>query len=207
MGNGEGAFIQGYNAQAAVDSTHQIIVGIRLTNQASDAQQLVPMVDEVRRRLGCNPAHVSADSGYCSEDNLEVLSRRKLEAFVATGRMHRRYRQPPPPRGRTPDGLTQRQRMTRKLLTARGSAIYRLRQQVVEPVFGQIKNKGLDRLLLRGEDKARAEWTLHGFGHNLTEAPQGLGVSRNGRRSRPRRADSPNWSGRRLFSQQLPSDH
>jgi hypothetical protein len=57
--------------------------------------------------------------------------------------------------------------MQRKLLTKAGRARYRLRQQVVEPVFGQIRNKGLIRLLLRGEEKCRAEWTLHCIGHNL----------------------------------------
>jgi hypothetical protein len=50
---------------------------------------------------------------------------------------------------------------------ASGRATYRLRQQVVEPVFGQIKNKGLIRLLLRGEENCRAEWLLHSTGHNL----------------------------------------
>lgn len=58
--------------------------------------------------------------------------------------------------------------MARKLLTKAGGAAYRLRrQQVVEPVFGQIKNKGLVRLLLRGEVKCDAEWTLRCIGHNL----------------------------------------
>jgi uncharacterized membrane protein affecting hemolysin expression len=42
-----------------------------------------------------------------------------------------------------------------------------LRQQVVEPVFGQNRNKGLIRLWLRGEIKALGEWLLRCNGHNL----------------------------------------
>lgn len=57
--------------------------------------------------------------------------------------------------------------MKRRLMTQRGRATYRLRQQVVEPVFGQIRNKGLIRLWLRGEIKALGEWRLQGIGHSL----------------------------------------
>ena len=60
-----------------------------------------------------------------------------------------------------------RERMARKLLTKAGAAAYRLRQQVEEPVFGQIKKKGLVRRLLRGEVKCDAEWRLRCIGHNL----------------------------------------
>lgn len=167
MRSGEGAFIQGYNAQAAVDSENQIIVAASLSNMAADSQALIPMVDLVRRNLGRNPEQVSADAGYCSEANLQVLDRRQLDAFIATGKARRSYRQPAAPRGRIPAYLTARQRMARRLLTKPGKAAYRLRQQVVEPVFGQIKNKGLVRLLLRGEEKCQAEWLLHCMGHNL----------------------------------------
>jgi len=169
MRSSEGAFIQGYNAQAAVDAEHQIIVAADLNNMAADAPQLIPMLDLVRTNLGRNPAEISADAGYCSEANLQVLDERPLRSFVATGKMHRSYNQPAAPRGRIPAHLDVRQRMQRKLLTKAGRARYRLRQQVVEPVFGQIRNKGLIRLLLRGEEKCRAEWILHCIGHNLTK--------------------------------------
>jgi transposase len=172
MRGGDGAFIQGYNAQAAVDAKHQIIVAAMLTPMAADAPLLVPMVDLVRTNLGRNPRQLSADAGYCSAANLAVLADRRLDPFIATGRMHRRYQQPPAPRGRIPAHLTLRERMTRKLLTKLGRAAYRLRQQVVEPVFGQIKNKGLVRLLLRGEQKCQAEWLLHCTGHNLLKLHQ-----------------------------------
>lgn len=167
MRSGEGAFIQGYNGQAAVDAKHQIIVAADLNNQAADSVQLIPMVDLVRRNLGRNPKQISADAGYCSEANLKVLEQRRLDPYIATGKRSRDRNLPPAPKGRIPVHLSTRQRMERKLLTKAGRAAYRLRQQVVEPVFGQIKNKGLIRLLLRGEENCRAEWLLHCTGHNL----------------------------------------
>jgi hypothetical protein len=167
MKGGDGAFIQGYNGQAAVDASSQVIVAATLTNSAADCPQLLEVVAEIAANLDELPMEISADAGYCSDANLEALILLGVDAYVATGRMPRSYRVPPAPRGRIPVGLTLKERMKRRLTTKAGRQRYRLRQQTVEPVFGQIKNKGLIRLWLRGERKARGEWTLHCIGHNL----------------------------------------
>ena len=127
------------------------------------------MVAEIEANLGELPSELSADAGYCSEANLEALDELGVTAYVATGRMPRSYRCPAAPRGRIPAGLTRRERMKRRLMIKRGRERYRLRQQVVEPVGGQIKNKGLIRIWLRGEEKAEHEWLLHCTGHNLSK--------------------------------------
>jgi hypothetical protein len=169
MKGSEGAFIQGYNAQAAVGATSQVIVAATLTNRAADAPQLLGVVDQIAKNLGGSPVEVSADAGYCSEANLNGLRERGNEAYVATGRMPPSYRCSAAPRGRIPASRTPRERMKRKLTTKRGRARYHLRQQVAEPVFGQSRNKGLIRIWLRGEEKAEREWLLHCTGHNLSK--------------------------------------
>ncbi|MDT8442395.1 MAG: transposase [Desulfuromonadales bacterium] len=72
-----------------------------------------------------------------------------------------------PPRGRIPKGASRRDRMERKLRTKRGQQIYRERSSTVEPVFGQMHERGLDEFLLRGAGKARGEWSLFTTTHNL----------------------------------------
>ena len=79
-------FIQGYNGQAAVDAEHQIIVACDLSNQGPDSPQMLGIVDQIEANTGKRPEQLSADAGYCSEDNLEGLEQRKIDAFVATGR-------------------------------------------------------------------------------------------------------------------------
>ena len=66
-------FIQGYNAQAAVDATAQVIVAHRLDASQSDQHQLAPIVDAIEANLGRKPAQLSADAGYCSDANLAAL--------------------------------------------------------------------------------------------------------------------------------------
>ncbi len=79
-------FIQGYTAQAAVDAAHQVIVAHGLTNQASDAAQLEPMLAHIQPNTGRQARELSAEAGYCSEHNLKALPRRHVRGYVATGR-------------------------------------------------------------------------------------------------------------------------
>ena len=64
MKNADKAFIQGYNAQAAVDVDSQIIVAAQLSNQAADGPHLVEMVEQVEQATGRRPQEVLADAGY-----------------------------------------------------------------------------------------------------------------------------------------------
>jgi hypothetical protein len=79
-------FVQAYNAQAAVDAGAQIIVAHELTQCGSDQGQLVSLVEAIWNNLGRKPEQASADSGYCSEANLEALEAHGIDGYVAPGR-------------------------------------------------------------------------------------------------------------------------
>jgi hypothetical protein len=164
---GPDGFVQAYNAQVAVEATSQLIVGHLVTQAANDKQQLVPMLETVVAQAGEAPDEVLADSGYCSDANLEEMATRGVEAFIATERV--RHGAPVPARrGPLPKGATLTDRMRRKLHTKRGGAVYRRRKVIVEPVFGQIKHaRGFRQFLLRGVAKVRGEWTLVCLTHNV----------------------------------------
>jgi transposase len=157
-------YIQGWNAQAAVDGTAQVIVAHGLTPSMSDHGQLVGLVDAVAANLGRRPNEVSADSGYLSEPNLAALDERGVAAYIATGRA----KHPGEIKRKIGGSLTQG--MRRKLRRAGWRSRYRLRKQIVEPVFGQIKQaRGFRQFLLRGIEKVRAEWALICTAHNLVK--------------------------------------
>jgi len=170
---GADGFVQGYNAQAAVEPTLLLIVGQAVTEAANDKEQLMPMVALIEQQSGQRPEAILADNGYCSEDNLERLesagqAERRIEGFIATGKQkHGEHRQPAQ-RGPLPQGATKVDRMKQKLKTKVGQAIYAARKCVVEPVFGQIKQaRGFRQLLLRGKKKVKGEWSLLCLTHNI----------------------------------------
>jgi transposase len=157
-------YIQGYNAQAAVDAEAQIIVAHSLTQSMSDQDQLVPLMDGIKNNLGRKPKEASADAGYCSEANLAALAERDVSAYLATGRA----KHPAEGKRNITGPLTKA--MRDKLKRAGWRSRYRFRKQIVEPVFGQIKQaRGFRQFLLRGIENVRAEWALICTAHNLTK--------------------------------------
>jgi transposase len=157
-------YIQGYNAQAAVDAKAQIIVAHGLTTSMSDHGQLVGLIDGIKANLGAKPKEASADSGYLSEANLKALADRRISAYVATGKA----KHPAEIKRKVGGPLTQAMRT--KLKRAAWRSRYRLRKQIVEPVFGQIKQaRGFRQFLLRGIEKVKAEWAMICTAHNLTK--------------------------------------
>jgi transposase len=170
---GADGFVQGYNAQAAVEPELLLIVGQRVTEAANDKQQLKPMVEAIEQQSGKRPEAILADSGYCSEENLAYLESSeepasKIEGYIATGKQkHGEHRQACKP-GPLPEEATRVDRMKRKLQTKAGKAVYAARKCVVEPVFGQIKHaRGFRQFLLRGKTKVEGEWALVCLTHNI----------------------------------------
>jgi transposase len=173
-------FVQAYNAQAAVDGEAQIIVAHDVTQSAVDCGQLVGMTDAIETNLGRKPEQLSADAGYCSETNLEALENRNIDAYVATGRARdavagtvkdEAIAAPPSPE---PAGEPTRVEAMRAKIKAGGhTSPYRLRKQLPEPVFGQIKQaRGFRQFLLRGIERVCAEWAIVCTGHNLLKLAQ-----------------------------------
>jgi len=168
MLKGSDGFVQGYNTQIAVEPVFQLIVGQRVTQAANDKQQMVPLVEAIEEQSGQKPEGVLADNGYCSDENLKYLARKRMEGFVATGKQKHRQRRESCKRGPLPREASRVERMERKLETKVGAAVYATRKFIVEPVFGQIKQaRGFRQFLLRGIEKVRGEWALICMTHNI----------------------------------------
>lgn len=162
------SFEQAYNAQAVVDKKAQIIVASGVTQEANDKQQLLPMLEMVKKNIGCLPEKISADAGYFSEKNLKGDLLKETDPYIPPGRTkHDRN-----PEGKEalkkPTDSSEASRMKEKLKTPEGKAIYKMRKAIVEPVFGQIKEaRGFRRFSFRGMANVMAEWDLICLTHNL----------------------------------------
>jgi transposase len=162
---------QAYNAQAVVDAGgSQLILGARVSNCASDRNELVADIAAIPAALGV-PETVLADSGYANGDEVASLAGIDVEVLVATGAEGRRRRHDFRPRKAEAPVKEAKaewlQAMAAKLASEEGRALYKLRQQSVEPVFGIIKAVlGFSHFSLRGLDKVAGEWDLVSLAYN-----------------------------------------
>src|ERR1700687_4214377 len=167
-------FTLGYTATVAVSADH-FIVAQQVSQEPTDNALLVPLVEAVERECRARPRQVSADSGFFSNDNLQTMEERSIDAYIPDYNMARVLNRG----GR----LKQRachpahQRMRRKLRSPAGQAVYRRRKELAEPVMGVLKEqRGMRRFRLRGLSKVAVEFTLAVTALNLTRlwriAPQ-----------------------------------
>ncbi len=174
-------FMQGFNAQAAVDGEKQIIVAADVTPQQNDRAQLGPMIEQVEQNTGAPPEKVSADTDYYSPQQVQARSLEGVDLYIrpdAPPKVNESKvasragpKQVKPPRsGYGPDGIPRIDHLRAKLATTEGRSIYAKRREIVEPVFGQIKHcRGLRQFWMRGLEKTRAEWRLICLTHNLLQ--------------------------------------
>ena len=167
MLDGNKTWVQGYNAQLAVDASSQVIVAAEVTNQPADGGHLPAMVEQIEQRTSQLPQELSTDAGYASEENIAYAQGRSIDPYMATRRFkHHELPEDVPPPPKTP----LRKAMHEKLQQPEARRRYQLRKQTVEPVFGQIKEaRGFRRFLLRGLEKVRGEWLLVCMAHNLNK--------------------------------------
>jgi hypothetical protein len=168
-GSHKGSFVQGYNAQIAVDGKAQVIVAAEVTQQSNDKQQLVAMLEQVKKNVGAQPEAASADNGYWNAQQVGDARVQGIDLHVATGKQ--KHGEPSKAAEDATESTAEAsvlEQMKQKLKTEAGRELYRMRKAIVEPVFGQIKEwRGFRRFLLRGLQKVRAEWKLICLTHNL----------------------------------------
>lgn len=162
------AFVQGYNAQVAVEAGSQVIVACEVTQAANDKQQAVPMMKQVKENAGELPLEASLDAGYFSEENVTQLEAQGIELFCPPDRIKHEELVGACVVNKDTETKTVKERMREKLKTPMGRWTYGKRKETVEPVIGQIKQgRGFRQFLMRGLRKAQAEWSLICATHNL----------------------------------------
>jgi transposase len=168
------AYQQSFNAQAAVCADgSQLIVGARVSDNASDKGQLEPTLAAIPAQLG-TPEAALTDNGFLNTDAIERVMERGIDVYCACAAeaslAQRRYDfRPPEQRSESPRPITDPRliAMHEKLATPEGRARYGRRKTSVEPVFGIIKHVlGFRQFLLRGLEKVSGEWQLVALAYN-----------------------------------------
>lgn len=167
-----GGFEQSYNAQAGVDIETMLVITQHVTQACNDKREVVPTL----RRIADLPAELGevknliADNGFFSQANVSACHEAKVEPLLALKReshhtpvLERFATDSPPPQT---NSLVEQ--MAHRLSTQEGRALYKLRKQTVEPVFGIIKRvMGWRQMSMRGLAKAQGEWSLVTMAWNI----------------------------------------
>jgi len=164
MKMGDGGFRPALNGQLAVDTISQIVVGLDATPVGNDGGLLGPMLEQLKRRYGRRPRQALVDGGYVHAGDIEDAFGRGIEVYAPTKKDKRSRHDPYVARAEDGPGMAAwRVRMG----TATAKEIYKERAATAECVNALARNRGLQRLLVRGVAKARSVLLWFALAHNL----------------------------------------
>ena len=162
-------FELGYTGEIAVSEDH-FIVAQRVTQNKTDNDSLLPMVEEVERQCRERPQRVLADSGFYSNYNVQQMEERGIDGYVPDS--HRACelngKRSAESLDRNPLVHAGQGRMRQKLRTAAGCRRYRRRKALVEPMIGSLKEHGgMREFQRRGLVNVAVEFALATLALNL----------------------------------------
>ena len=164
-----GGYNPAYNVQFSTDTAAQVIVGVSVTNQGTDAGQMAPMVEQIEERTGVRPPEVLTDGGFSTKDDIQQLNDPKRGYKVYTPvkeeeKQRQKGQDPFAPRpGESPELSEWRTRMG----TDEAKEIYKQRASTAECVNALARQRGLQQFLVRGLEKIRGVATWFAVAHNL----------------------------------------
>jgi excinuclease UvrABC nuclease subunit len=181
----DGGFRPAYNTQFASDCDALVIVGVEVSTSGSDMAQLEPMVEQVEQRLGEVPAQWLVDGGFPAHEQIDAVAD-KTEVYAPV----------PEPRAKKdeegndiaqdkhepkPDDSAAVAQWRQRMATDEAKELYKLRAATAECVNAQARNRGLQRMPVRGRDKVRCVALLYALAHNLMRTvalvPELLGLA------------------------------
>lgn len=168
----DGGFRPAYNVQLATEATSQVVVGVEVTSAGSDMQQLVPMLDQIRRRYGRLPREALVDGGFTSLDAIDAADAQGCRLYAPPMRPRDAERNPYRP---LPGDRPSVARWRRRMGTASAKRKYKDRAATAECANAQARNRGLWQFLVRGRSRVRSVSLLYALAHN---AMRGLALKR-----------------------------
>lgn len=168
MKMGDGGFRPAFNGQYATDTASQVIVGVDVVEAGNDAGLMPPMIEQIERRTRVLPGEYLVDGGYNQHDSIDAAAAKHVVVYAPPPEPRRgSTRDPSQPQPSDSDAVAAwRVRMA----TPEAKEIYKHRAATAECVNALARNRGLQRLLVRGQRKVKTVFTLFAIAHDLMRA-------------------------------------
>lgn len=174
MKMGDGGFRPAFNVQMASTCEDQVIVGVDVSNAGSDMAQMAPMVQQVIQRTGSTPEQWLVDGGFPAHEQIDAVheqTRGKTEVIAPVPEPRRKPGDddtPPTDKHQRKEGDSEPVAQWRaRMADDEVKQQYKQRAATAECVNALARNRGLQRMPVRGLSKVRAVAYLYALAHNL----------------------------------------
>ena len=163
----DGGYRPGYNVQFSTDVDSGVIVGVEVTNAGTDNEQLVPMLDQLKERYDRVPPLAVVDGGFATKEAIDEAQERECTVYAPVKDEEKQLaagEDPYAPKKGDSDAVAE---WRKRMGTEAAKVIYVLRCQTAEWVNAMCRNRGFQRMPVRGQDRCRIVALLYAITHNL----------------------------------------
>lgn len=167
MKMGDGGFRPAFNIQYATDTASRVIVGVDVTNDGTDARQMLPMLDQIEQRTHTRPAQYLADGGYATLSAIDAVEQRGVSVYAPV----KSRSDDPTPHARKDSDTDRTAAWRARMDTDDAKDIYRERAATAETVNADQRTwRGMRQFLVRGSSKVRCIVLMTALMHNILRA-------------------------------------
>jgi transposase len=163
----DGGCRPGLNVQFGTDTATGIVVGVDVTNAGTDSEEMPPMVDQLETRYDTVPGEMLVDGGFASLDAIDATEARNCKAYAPVKDAGKHEKDGKDPYARKAKDTDHTAAWRKRMGEEASRTIYKLRAQTAEWVNALCRNRGFQRMPVRGRPRCKIVATLFAITHNL----------------------------------------
>jgi transposase len=163
----DGGFRPAYNVQLATTTAGGVIVGVDVSSAGADAEQMPPMLGQIEARFAAKPAEVLVDGGFASRAAIGAAEGDGTAVYAPVKEARQQVAAGRDPYARKKGDTDATAAWRARMGTAEARAIYKQRASTAEWVNAQARNRGLDRVAVRGRAKVLVVVLWYALAHNF----------------------------------------
>lgn len=163
----DGGFRPAYNVQFATTTDGGVVVGVDVTNEGTDSQQMPPMLDQIEERFGQRPGEALVDGGYATVEGIDQAERAGTTVYAPPREEKKQLDAGQDPYARKKSDTDATAQWRARMGTPEAKSIYKQRASTAEWVNAQVRNRDLYQVTVRGRAKVLVVVLWHALAHNL----------------------------------------
>ena len=163
----DGGFRPAYNVQFATTTEGGVIVGVAVTNEGTDSNQMPPMLDQIEERFGERPNEMLVDGGFATVAAIDEAEGNGTTVYAPVKKEKSQLEEGKDPYARKKSDTDATARWRARMGTPEAKTIYKQRASTAEWVNAQVRNRGMYGVTVRGLKKVLAVTLWQALAHNM----------------------------------------
>jgi len=168
----DGGFRPAYNVQFATTTEGGVIVGVDVTNEGTDNNQLTPMLEQIEDRFDERPNEVLVDGGFVKVEAIDEAEQNGTTVYAPPKEEQKQLDAGLDPYARKKSDTDATANWRARMGTPEAKAIYKQRASTAEWVNAQTRNRGLYGVRVRGRPKVLVVVMWYVLAHNYGRMKQ-----------------------------------